>query len=189
MNILAGEARGRRIAAPPGQTTRPILQLLKKRLFDILGPTVAGRRVWDCFAGSGSLGLEALSRGAASCLFVEKDRGAFATLRANVDALGFTGRARLVQGDAFTLAMASVAPAPGLVFLDPPFPTVERTPALIASLIDERIAPALTPDGIVVLRVPAAFQWLLPPNLPLRDRRDHGESALLFYGASTGVRA
>ena len=87
LKIIAGSARGRAIEAPPGRTTRPILAVLKERLFNILGQHFEGQLVWDLFAGSGSMGLEAVSRGADACVFLEKDRQSFSVLQGNIATL------------------------------------------------------------------------------------------------------
>ena len=101
LKIIAGEARGRSILAPAGRTTRPILGVLKERLFNILGQRLDGQVVWDLFAGSGSLGLEALSRGAVSCVFLEKDRAAMDCLEQNIATLRMGDRATAVRSDVF----------------------------------------------------------------------------------------
>lgn len=188
MQIIAGEKRGRKLVAPEGLTTRPILQLLKTRLFDILGPRFTDVTVWDVFAGSGSLGLEALSRGAKAALFVEADRDSFKTLEKNIRTLAYEKKAKAVLGDIFRLDPAAFCPEPAVIFLDPPFPIMRETPEMIASLMDGPIRAAIRPDGVVCLRVPAKFEWQAAPrSFVLDDRRDHGEQSLLFYlpGAST----
>jgi 16S rRNA (guanine(966)-N(2))-methyltransferase RsmD len=133
MRIIAGKWKGRIIAAPPGLGTRPILDRVKTVLFDLLGHRLAepGRlpplAVLDLFSGSGALGLEALSRGAAYCLFVERNRGAAALLRRNLDSLQIIREAHVLEAGAIT---ADFSPPPvsadtgnryGLVFLDPPY--------------------------------------------------------------------
>ena len=124
MRVIGGTDRGRRLAAPKGLTTRPTAERVREALFDILGSTVTGMRVLDLFAGSGAVGIEALSRGAARAVFVERDREALCALRANLAALGVSReRARVVAGDALA-ALATLAhrEAPfDLVFVDPPY--------------------------------------------------------------------
>src|SRR5438270_4924082 len=96
MRIISGEFRGRRLLAPEGDITRPITDRVKQSMFDILAPSIAGSTVYDCFAGTGSLGLECLSRGAACAVFFEKDRSALARLQQNIAALDVQGRARII---------------------------------------------------------------------------------------------
>ncbi len=125
MRIVAGAWRGRRLAAPSGATTRPTADRVRQALFDMLlhapwggRASVEGAAVLDAFAGTGALGLEALSRGAASASFIERDRAALAALRANIAACRAEDRARVLEADA-------TRPPPGtpcgLVFLDPPY--------------------------------------------------------------------
>lgn len=124
MRIVAGEWRGRKLAAPKGDATRPTADRTRETLFNMLTSRLGsfeGLRVADLFAGSGALGLEALSRGAASCLFVENDRAATETIRANVTTLGARERTDVRLGSVMELAPASEAY--DLLLLDPPYGT------------------------------------------------------------------
>ncbi len=124
MRIIAGEWRGRRLAAPKGEQTRPTADRARETLFAMLTSrlgTFEGLQVADLFAGSGALGLEALSRGAAHCLFVEQDRAAVDVIRANVAALGAQGRARVEAGSVMALR-AATRPL-DLILADPPYDT------------------------------------------------------------------
>ncbi len=145
MRIVAGEWRGRTLAAPPGQATRPTADRVRQTLFDMLlhapwggRARIEGARVLDAFAGTGALGLEALSRGAAEAAFIERDRAALATLRANVAACRAEQRCRVLAGDA-------TAPPPGvacqLLFLDPPYAQGLAGAALAALAARGWIAP------------------------------------------------
>jgi 16S rRNA (guanine966-N2)-methyltransferase len=124
MRVIAGEWRGRRLVAPKGEATRPTADRTRETLFSMLTSrlgTFEELRVADLFAGSGALGLEALSRGAASCLFVENDRAALDAIRANIAALGAQGRSRVEAGSVMSLR---ATPQPlDLVLLDPPYGT------------------------------------------------------------------
>ena len=138
MRIVAGSHRGRRLLAPPGETVRPTSDRAREALFNILshgqlaagGVPFADAAVLDAFAGTGALGLEALSRGAAAAMFIEQDREALAVLRKNIAALGEGARAQIVPGDATRppRAMARCAVA----FLDPPYRSGLAAPALAA---------------------------------------------------------
>ncbi|MDZ7678168.1 MAG: 16S rRNA (guanine(966)-N(2))-methyltransferase RsmD [Acidimicrobiales bacterium] len=121
MRIVAGVARGRRIGAPTGLDTRPTTDRVREALFNALGSlgAVAGSTVVDLFAGSGALGLEALSRGAARVRFVEHDRRARAAIEANLESLGFADRAEVVPSDAFAY-LGHALPA-DLMLCDPPY--------------------------------------------------------------------
>ena len=120
MRVVAGEFRGRRIEAPPGHDTRPTTDKVREATFNALGSLdlVRDAVVVDLFAGSGALGIEALSRGAAEAIFVERDRTALRTLRDNLRSLGLTERARVVQGDAVVAVRGLPA---DLVLADPPY--------------------------------------------------------------------
>ena len=118
--MVAGELRGRRIEAPPGKDTRPTTDKVREAVFNALGSLdlVRDAVVLDLFAGSGALGIEALSRGAAEAIFVERDRAALRTLRDNLETLGLTGRTRVAQGDAMVMSRQFAA---DLVLADPPY--------------------------------------------------------------------
>jgi 16S rRNA (guanine966-N2)-methyltransferase len=120
MRVVAGELRGRRIEAPPGSDTRPTTDKVREAVFNALGSLdlVRDAQVADLFAGTGALGIEALSRGAAHCTFVVRDRQALRTLRENVERLGLTDRSRIVAGDA---TAAAPQLAVDLVLVDPPY--------------------------------------------------------------------
>src|SRR6476469_1469020 len=99
MRIIAGEFRGRRLLAPEGDATRPITDRVKQSLFDILSPRIEGATVYDCFAGTGSMGLECLSRGASHATFFEADRSAVQRLRKNISTIAVGDRADVIAGD------------------------------------------------------------------------------------------
>jgi len=128
MRIVGGKFKGRAIAAPPGRDTRPTSDRAREAIFNILehaewSPGLEGRRVLDLFAGSGALGLEALSRGGAFALFVETDASARGTIRDNIEALGLFGVTRIHRRDATDLGVkpAGLGEPFDLVFLDPPY--------------------------------------------------------------------
>jgi 16S rRNA (guanine966-N2)-methyltransferase len=120
MRVVAGELRGRRIVAPDGATTRPTTDRVREAVFNSLGSlgVIDGALVVDLYAGSGALGIEALSRGAEHCTFVERDRDALAALRTNLSALGLGSRSRVTPGD--VMAVASSIDA-DVAFADPPY--------------------------------------------------------------------
>ena len=125
MRIVAGELRGRRISAPEGNTTRPTTDMAREAIFNALlsMKAVVGARILDLFAGSGALGIEALSRGALHCTFIERDRDALTSLQENLKKLSLTDRTTVVRGDAVILA-GNVANI-DLVLADPPYEFVE----------------------------------------------------------------
>jgi len=123
IRVISGTARGVRLSVPKGERTRPTADRVKETLFNILGDTVRGSTVLDLFAGTGALGIEALSRGAAWAAFVEMDRSVLSVLRANLERVGFDGRAKVVNCRIPPSGRDPVAPfGPyDLVFLDPPY--------------------------------------------------------------------
>ncbi len=169
MRVIAGRFRGASLIAPAGHTTRPITDRVKEALFSMLGSRfgtlgeLPAFDVLDLFAGSGALGLEALSRGARSCLFVERDRTALRTLRQNVAALKLGPAARIVPENAWTLRLPPSADGYGLIFVDPPYREVEAE-SRVASLL-ERTAPRLAADGLLVFRH-GVFTPFAPAGIP-----------------------
>lgn len=121
MRVVAGDLRGRKIEAPEGKTTRPTTDKARQATFNSLGSlgVIIDAHVVDAFAGSGALGIEALSRGASHCTFIERDRDALVVLQRNIDTLGLQNRATVVRGDAM-LQLASVRGAT-VVIADPPY--------------------------------------------------------------------
>lgn len=137
MRIIAGRLKGRRLAAPKGFDVRPTSDGLRETLFNVLGTSVEGARVLDGFAGTGALGLEACSRGAAAIVFVERDARALRTLESNISALGVRDACAIIRADFQTARID--APLFDLVLLDPPYglddvqAVIERGAALVAS--------------------------------------------------------
>jgi 16S rRNA (guanine966-N2)-methyltransferase len=135
MRIIAGEWRGRAIEAPPGRSTRPTADRVRESLFSMLASRLGSfedLRVADLFAGSGALGLEALSRGAAAATFVEAERDAVAAIRRNADKLGASERVRIIIGSALALPRSEPF---DLIFADPPYAAGSGT-AVVRSIID-----------------------------------------------------
>lgn len=146
MRIIAGEFRGRTILSPETDDTRPITDRAKQSLFDVLAPLIPDAIVCDCFAGTGSMGLEALSRGASRAIFMEKDRTALKLLRQNIDALGVADRSTVLSGDVFK-SIEQLPDGIGLFFLDPPYRFVrEQVDALrqLAQVVQSKLAPEAT---------------------------------------------
>lgn len=175
MRIIAGTARGRPLAAPRGRDTRPTLDRVRESLFNILRNRLADARVLDLFAGSGALGLEALSRGAAFAAFVDQAPAAQAAIVRNVQTLGFEDVARLYRCDwRAALPRLRREPEPfDLIFLDPPY-CFSEAEALLAAL---REGPWLREDGLVVYEHDKA----LPPAFVtwrVADARTYGDTQL-----------
>lgn len=185
LRVTAGALGGRLLRVPPGQGTRPPLDRVRVALFDALGDWIVGRVVLDLFAGAGSLGIEALSRGASRCVFVESGRRALEALRANVAALGIENRSRILARNARAGAPAGEGTF-GLVFLDPPYPgwREEGMPDVVLPLRSLAARGVLEDDARILLRCPAAVAAApLPNGLRLLERRPYGTTAILVLGA------
>ena len=183
MRIVGGRFRGRRLKAPAGARVRPTAERVREALFDILSHggmrrPLEGARVVDLFAGTGALGLEALSRGAAQLIAVESDAVARAALRANIAALGCGDRATVVAGDATCLPPA--ARACDLALLDPPWRAGLAAPALDALVGGGWLAG----DATVVVEHGADDPFEPPAALALRDCRRYGRTALAFLSTT-----
>jgi 16S rRNA (guanine966-N2)-methyltransferase len=173
MRIVAGRFRGRAIAAPKHEGVRPTSDRVRESLFNILehgvqGFRLSGARVIDLFAGTGALGLEALSRGAAFCLFVEDRAEARALIRANIEALQLTGETRIFRRDATDLGDAGTIAQFTLAFLDPPYGKGLAMRAL-SSL-----------GAIAVVEERAGVQIDLPQGFQEIDRRTYGDTQVIF---------
>jgi 16S rRNA (guanine966-N2)-methyltransferase len=186
VRIVGGEFRGRKLATPAGQSVRPTADRLRQTLFDILahrhGDPVSGARVLDLFAGTGALGLEALSRGAVYALFVETDTEARALIRRNVEAFGLTGRTRIFRRDATTLGPAGNGAPFDLVLADPPYRHGLGERALAAAVS----GGWLSGNAIAVLEESADATLAPVPGLAEIDRRRIGDSQLVFFAATGG---
>jgi len=156
MRVVAGEFRGRRIVAPTTAATRPTTDRVREAVFNALSSldVVVGATVADLYAGSGALGIEALSRGAEHCTFVEKDRAALTAIHDNIATLGLTGRTRVVSGDALIMSKGVDV---DIAFADPPY-GFDRWPALLANVqadfvVAESASEVAAPGGWEPVRV------------------------------------
>ncbi|MCB1154163.1 16S rRNA (guanine(966)-N(2))-methyltransferase RsmD [bacterium] len=188
MRIVSGTLRGRRLTAPKGRTTRPTSDKVREALFSILHDRTHGARVLDCYAGTGALGLEAISRGAKLAVFVESDRDATHALRQNVAQLGVEDRTHVLTFDAKRLGAPLVDKygAFDLVLMDPPYDRVDE-----ALLVGRRLAElgAVAPDGLWVLEhADAGPPPEAPPGWHVVRRRGYGKTMLSFFapGESDG---
>jgi 16S rRNA (guanine966-N2)-methyltransferase len=189
LRIVSGEFRGKTLAAPRGEATRPTSDRARQAIFNILehAPWSSGvreKRVIDLFAGSGALGFEALSRGAAFCLFVETDEAARGAIRENVDAMGLFGRTRVHRRDATQLGVRPGADGPAfdLAFLDPPYAKGLGETALA------RLAKGgwLAPGATVVFERAAAEGPFEVEGYALLDARDYGAARVSFLRHGAG---
>jgi 16S rRNA (guanine966-N2)-methyltransferase len=177
MRIIAGSRKGHTIYAPHGLDTRPTSDRVRENVFNIVGP-LDDATVLDLYAGSGAMGLEALSRGAVRAVFVERDRDAVRTIERNLDKLRLQGT--IVRQDAVT-ALAAEAGAGrkyDLVLVDPPYEMYDDVQPQLARYLPT----VLSEEGIVVVETDARVEPDLP--LPQRTSRKYGQARITVYGAA-----
>ncbi len=185
MRIVAGKYRGKALLSPPDESIRPTSDRAREAIFSILssrlGLSLDGLKVLDLFAGTGALGLEALSRGAAGVVFVDTGSDARGLIRDHIDAFGAGGVAKLLRRDATNLGPAGTLGPFNLVFLDPPYGKGLGEKAL-ASLAEGRW---LAPDAVIVFEESVDAPLNLPPGFTVELRREYGAAAvrLLSYSA------
>jgi 16S rRNA (guanine966-N2)-methyltransferase len=173
--VVAGAYRGRRLQAPAGRSTRPTSDRVREALFSILGPAVEDARVLDLFAGSGALGIEALSRGAAEAVFVDSDVRAVAAVRANLEAVGAEAPVHRRDALAWLASTASGGRTFDLVFADPPYSSAGRT----AGRLSELLPPLLTDSSLTVTESDKRDPLLL--DLPQIDERLYGDTRIAIH--------
>jgi 16S rRNA (guanine966-N2)-methyltransferase len=175
MRVIAGELGGRRLRSARGEAKRPTAARVREALFSMLGE-LGGELVLDLFAGSGALGIEALSRGAAFALFVDDGAEARALLRENVAALGLGGTSKVFRRDATKLGEPQPLPPFSLSFLDPPYGQGLATAALDSA----RAGGWLTPDGLIVVEEATKAQFAAPAGFREIDRRRYDDTEFVF---------
>jgi 16S rRNA (guanine966-N2)-methyltransferase len=188
MRIVSGRHKGRPIVAPKGTVTRPTGDRARESLFNVLAhaewaPPLEGARVVDAFAGSGALGLEALSRGAAFCLFMETDHSARGAIRTNIETMGLTGTARLYRRSATDTGPfpSSLGTPFTLAFLDPPYGK-----GLIQPCLDSFTAGGwLTPNAVAMIET-ANDESLTLPGWTELDARTYGAARISFWQKLSG---
>lgn len=185
MRIVAGSLRGRALAAPKDERTRPTSDRVRESVFNILahgaaGVELQGARVIDLFAGTGALGIEAVSRGAAFALFVEEDPAARAVIRTNLESFGLNGQTKIFRRDATDLGPAAQMGQFDLALLDPPYGKGLGDRAL-ASL---HAGGWLKPGAVVVVEERAEQSVAVPQGLSEVDRRTYGDTQVLFLKAA-----
>ena len=166
MKIISGNYRNRLLKAPKGEKTRPTLAILRKALFDIVQSYIVDAHFLDLFAGSGLIGLEALSRGAAHTTFVEKERAALQAIKENIQALHVETQTEILPYDALRAlrTCAKKRKAFDIIYIDPPYTLIERTPILSDLLLFIDSHKLLRQEGALFIEAPA---HTLPPTLSL----------------------
>jgi 16S rRNA (guanine966-N2)-methyltransferase len=182
MRVVGGHLRGRMLAAPPSQAIRPTAERLRESLFNILlhsyGDPVSGARVLDLFAGTGALGIEALSRGAAFALFIDQSVEARALLRENIAALGLGGISRIFRRDATRLGDVHPLAPFSLAFLDPPY----GQGLAAAALASARAGAWFTPEALIIVEEGAKAALAAPEGFTELERRRYDDTEFVFLG-------
>ena len=173
MRIIAGELKGRIFSSPHTNKTHPMSDKARGALFNVLGD-IEGMSVLDSFAGSGALGLEALSRGASRATFIDSDRVAAQTMKSNTEALGVSARTKVIHSSVGAWLDTSPDVIFDLVLCDPPYDHLQ--PALIT-----RLCRATKKDGIFALSWPPATEPLSLEEFTLLEQRNYGDATLVFY--------
>jgi 16S rRNA (guanine(966)-N(2))-methyltransferase RsmD len=179
LRVISGKARGRKLRPVPGDSTRPITDRAKESLFNILGPDIEGTAVLDLFAGTGSVGIEALSRGAARVRFIDQQRQAIETIQANLAATGLQAGAEVLRQDAFAALERQADCRFDYVFIAPPQYKELWKRALLTL---DRQVDWLSEDAWVIVQIhPVEYQALELQNLDEFDQRRYGSVLFVFY--------
>jgi 16S rRNA (guanine(966)-N(2))-methyltransferase RsmD len=179
LRVIAGTAKGRKLKMPPGEGTRPIMDRVKQALFNILGADIHEAAVLDLFAGTGSVGIEALSRGAARAVFVESQAAVLKVLQENLRLTGLADRAQVVRADVFIHLRNE--PRAGFDFVHIAPPQYKNQWVEVLQALEAR--PAwVNPDGVAVAQIdPREYTDLALKNFALIDQRKYGSTLLCFY--------
>lgn len=178
MRIIAGEAKGRRLVAPDGDATRPMQDRIREALFSSLAAHIPGADILDLYAGTGSMGLEALSRGAASATFVERAKPALQALHRNCAAVGLGG---VVVAQDVQRYLKATDHRFDVVFVDPPYPEEDDVVKEVLALVSS----VLVPGGLVVLHRRVGSEAIVTESLGLVDERRYGGAQLWRYEKET----
>jgi 16S rRNA (guanine(966)-N(2))-methyltransferase RsmD len=174
--VIAGRWGGRRLRAPAGAATRPTSDRVREALFAILGERVEGARVLDLYAGSGALGIEALSRGAAEATFVDSAPAAVRAIRANLEALGAEAEVRRADAGRFLRSASGEGRHYDLVFLDPPYRLAER----LGRELSEALPAVLAPGGLAISE--SDRRSVLNLDMTPTDERRYGDTVIRIHG-------
>jgi len=179
LRVISGTARGRKLKSVPGDTTRPVMDRVKEALFNILADDVVDSNWWDLFGGTGAIGIEALSRGAAFVRFSDLNRAPVDTIKENVEHCGFSKQAEVRKGDAFSMLSAQTDRKFEYIYIAPPQYHEMWVKAL--KLADENIN-WLTDDGTVIVQIdPTEYQEVELKNLEEAEQRKYGSTLIIFY--------
>jgi 16S rRNA (guanine966-N2)-methyltransferase len=188
MRIIAGQKRGHKIEGPRAAAkTRPTSDLVRESLFNIVGAMMPGRMAVDLFAGTGAIGLEALSRGADGAVFVERDREAVALIHANVARLHYQDRSQIRMADAYRWVRAHVAELdrPVAVFLDPPYREYEIGAKRVRAMLDH-LVEHLPNGSLIVLEAGRILNDQIVPDMDSWDVRRYGDTRIALWQRDEG---
>ena len=174
VRIIAGKYGGRKIETPVGTKTHPMSERIRNAMFNSIGDEVAGARVLDAFAGSGAVGLEALSRGASYAVFVEKDRIAQKTIDENITTLRANDTAKLIRASVAAWASTYEGELFDIIFIDPPYHDPQFSTAM-------QLSSLLKPGALMVLSRPGRSESPTKPGVVVVDNRSYGDAALTYF--------
>jgi 16S rRNA (guanine966-N2)-methyltransferase len=188
MRVISGKAKGRKLRPVPGSSTRPITDRVKENLFNLIQWDVPGSRFLDLFAGTGSVGIEALSRGARETVFLDTSRAAIAVINANLAHCKLTASAQVIRTDAFVFLANNPDRAFDIIYIAPP--QYHELWSKTLQALDRR-PEWIVEDGLAIIQVhPKEFHELPLENLEVVDQRTYGSTMLVFYGrVEEGVSA
>jgi 16S rRNA (guanine966-N2)-methyltransferase len=179
LRVIAGKAKGRKLKSVPGDTTRPITDRVKEALFNIIAGDVVDSNWWDVFAGTGAVGIEALSRGASFVRFSDANRAPIETIRSNVEHCGFKAQTEIRRADAFSYLSSAPDKTFEYIYIAPPQYQEMWIKAL--ELVDENMG-WLTEDGWVMVQIdPKEYRTFSLENLEEFEQRRYGSTLLVFY--------
>lgn len=179
LRVIAGSAKGRKLMSVPGDTTRPVMDRVKEALFNILMDDVIDSNWWDLFAGTGAIGIEAISRGAKFVRFSDLNRAPIDTIKANVSHCKFDTQSEVRRGDAFSMLAGIADKKFEYIYIAPPQYKEMWSNAL--KLVDDHM-DWLTEDGTVIVQIdPTEYQEITLNNLVEGDQRKYGSTLLIFY--------
>ncbi len=180
MRVIAGKAKGLRLAIVPGETTRPVMDRVKEAVFNILGTELRGARFLDLFAGTGSVGIEALSRGAEEATFVEREDRAIRVITENLKTTGLAGQARVLRRDVFKFIAGEAGERYDFIYVAPP--QYQELWAKTLQALDERDS-LLAEDGQIIVQIfPKEYHELELAHFEPLDERKYGSTLVVFYG-------
>ncbi len=186
MRVIRGKAKGRKLKRVPGDSTRPIMDRVKENLFNILGDFVPGSRWVDLFAGTGQVGIEALSRWAAEVVFVDNVYAAIKTIKDNLRHTQLTEDAKVLKMDAFRFLESPTGAPFDLIYIAPP--QYKEMWQKVLLILDQQPSMYLNPDGLVVVQIdPKEYLELELANLIESDQRRYGSTLLCFYELPVNV--